>query len=118
MGDKMRDIKFRAWDGEKFVSPELLVCHKNGELRCMGKSLFITQFTGLHDKNGKEIWGGDIVKCADGDGNYSIGIVEWITGAFVYRWEMNGNQYLEDDSDEYDEVIGNIYENPDLLKKE
>lgn len=65
------------------------------------------QFTGLHDKNGKEIYEGDIVK-RDLDGD--VGMVEIDSGVFT----MSGDCQLPL-FQETVEIIGNIYENPELL---
>ena len=60
----MREIKFRAWDkiGNKwFVDlPVCIQIDREGELNCFNGGV-IYQYTGLHDKNGKEIYEGDIV---------------------------------------------------------
>lgn len=74
----------------------------------------IGQFTGLHDKNGKEIYEGDILK-AEGIGLFGPLVVEFTCGAFGINdhsfdygeEELNWKNY---------EVIGNVYEHPDLLK--
>ena len=68
----------------------------------------VGQFTCLHDKNRREIYGGDIVKAHD-----QIGVVESIPGRFEVRWIKGYNSYLWQCTTE---VIGNIYENPNLLE--
>lgn len=79
-----------------------------------GFSLIYMQFTGLTDKNGKEIYEGDILRISKD----LIEEVEWIDennwlGAKcpVNGWVNHGSIYGEDP-----EIIGNIYENPNLLK--
>jgi uncharacterized phage protein (TIGR01671 family) len=114
----MREIKFRAWskDENKMLEPETLRYLVN--LRPMsdefsGKEWM--QFTGLKDKNGKEIYEGDIVESSDKE----IGVV---------FWEQETTSYVLSQSDDIDdnhwsglqeggwEVIGNTWENPELLK--
>ncbi len=70
------------------------------------RNCVLMQFTGLKDKNGKEIYEGDIVKDQDG----IIDSVEFSDAMFSYNiFALVAKSYLP-------EVIGNIYENPDLLK--
>jgi len=80
-------------------------------------AIVLMQFTGLKDKNGKEIYEGDIL-CRAGHRNR---VVEWKEDAFILR----PNPALDSDHDQpyrlktvtrTSEVIGNIYENPELLR--
>jgi uncharacterized phage protein (TIGR01671 family) len=81
---------------------------------------YVMQFTGLHDKNGKEIYEGDILRI-----EHPYKDREYI-GEVVYEYYMfmvNGFYFTHYDNPsdafeemKYVEVIGNIYENPELLK--
>jgi len=113
----MRQIKFRAWDGKNMsLNPnsaymESFFLNDAIETAFIGTELM--QFTGLHDKNGKEIYEGDIVKHNDQKRKNPY-VVEM-------NWRMDGHSSLYGysfpncDKNEM-EVIGNIYENPDLTK--
>ena len=78
----------------------------------------VSQFTGLYDKNGRKIFEGDIVNFYNGDGEFSPYEVRWQDSGFSVL--MNGNSDLFDALDDYFsrhcEVIGNIYDNPELLE--
>ena len=91
----------------------------------------LMQYTGLKDKNGKEIYEGDIVKIAEKK-NISkhkvihmkpiIADIEWseeyLTYILITLSVKDAFESLADYLEEYDvEVIGNIYDNPELLKK-
>ena len=80
------------------------------------------QFTCLHDKNGKEIYEGDILEFTE----YYVGDFKYSSGRGVVKFD-NGSFYLEDSSltpalceeeieNERMKVIGNIHENPEFLK--
>jgi uncharacterized phage protein (TIGR01671 family) len=109
----MRPIKFRAWDGMEMWDVETME-----ELH--DPSNQVMQFTGLLGKNGKEIYEGDVVRWKANyrmQGKEGVSQVVWRhTGLdieasdFGYEGEnIIGWEDLE--------VIGNIYENPELLKK-
>ena len=124
----MREIKFKAWHKEEKIMGEVLgidILHKeiffsDEDVDCYEhtdfKDIELMQYTGLKDKNNKEIYEGDIVKLRT---NHGIGVVknydEW--GAFVVEYikprplAVLGTNYYKEDI----EVIGNIYENPELL---
>ena len=120
--------KFRAWTEEgkvmyydvyPFKDDTLLLSYDEIAFDEVPASDFILmQSTGLKDKNGKEIYEVDIVRFALTDGfNYVMdkdGVVTYKLGAF---YVVNGlTEYLISDININDvEVIGNIYENPELL---
>ena len=91
---------------------------------CSFDDIILMQSTGLFDKNGKEIFEGDIVKTtiffgrADESGGFYeyekelIGIVKQLEGAWVIDTEK-GAVYLWSDINE-NEVLGNTWENPEL----
>jgi len=103
-----REIKFRAWDREEkrmidyFHETYLWEDYQSDRYGVM-------QYTGLHDKNGKEIYEGDIIKTPYGMSR----IFERLGCWFVEMQKELGYFTI----DEPIEVIGNIYENPDLLKE-
>ena len=82
----------------------------------------VGQFTGLEDKNGREIYEGDILKLIDEDGSEIIVCVIFINyiGGFVLKEHMRDIKYfrIEDFGERNREIIGNIFENKELLKTE
>mgnify|MGYP001569391785 CR=1 FL=1 len=115
-----REIKFRAWDKKNKIMIDWnhLRAFKDGWWN-NSQELPIMQFTGLHDKNGKEIYEGDILKhILDGFEPHELLSVYWdeelngfsshsLDKEHLYQTPIMNNEY---------EVIGNIYENPELLK--
>lgn len=131
---KQREIKFRAWDTQRKemiygvgIAPTSKVHDFSASTGSDGTTItanreeshyILMQFTGLLDKNGKEIYEGDIVKYPPSNKNYwgqfvgevSFGGEKIMQCGFVVLglnsyWSLNSNV----------EVIGNIYENPELL---
>lgn len=76
----------------------------------------ICLFTGLSDKNGKKIWENDIVEIASEDGYF---LCEWDDD--TARYVLNGDGLTADFDNYYGyevEVIGNVFDNPELLEVE
>jgi len=125
----MREIKFRAWDD---VRNKMYFWDGTGLGQAIphwiDKKTPIMQFTGLRDKNGKEIFEGDIVYCEVERGkwkNKGKAVITWdmlmfnverLDEGLTEEYESLGN--FEDDESYKIEVIGNIYENPELLEGE
>jgi hypothetical protein len=120
-----REIKFRAWHlGHKriFTGNEVVsICFKSNHVLLYDQygwttlaTLDLMQFTGLHDKNGKEIYEGDVMKDRFG----AISQIVFVNELASYRQlskigysPLSQNSIISDN----DLVIGNIYENPELI---
>lgn len=125
----MREIKFRAWDKlNKTMEPVWLIDYWQKELVTQNSkndlsNFEIMQFTGLKDSNGNEIFEGDIVTYGTED--------DIVTAKLEYRDTedeesmfvagfclivISNIEYPDDDDRDHSlEIIGNIYENPELL---
>ena len=117
-------IKFRAWDKEnkEMVEVELLgkrvLLVKDGEWENI-ENFEVMQYTGLKDKNGKEIYEGDLLK-------HPTGVVAEIkyendVASFVAVYTANDDMemnHLDREIIKKCEVVGNIFENPELLEVE
>lgn len=131
----MREIKFRAWHKElkRFAPDHASIQIGGGEPHVAFDGFdgnfytdvwylsdcVLLQYTGIEDKNGTEIYEGDILKCF-GD----VSIVSFNAKNFggVIGWNLLDREgeareyYYGRTPSEEEEVIGNIYENPELLK--
>lgn len=137
--EKQRTIQFRAWDQvlglcrvESIAFPlgghmgAVTVVNRDAEYYTLSfENAHLMQYTGLKDKNGKEIYEGDMFGRMGGDrerpDEYEIHAVVYFDndmGAFCIDDQRGGWEYLGDYllvSRNEREVIGNIYENPELL---
>lgn len=123
----MREIKFRAWDKEiEKMYPVLEIDFVEEWVRMYSKitgrhcnhldDLVLMQFTGLEDKNGVEIYEGDIVHFKTLRGKEYIGKVKSYEDAASF-FVVVKEHYMECLDAVYDlEVLGNIYENKELLE--
>lgn len=115
----MREIKFRAWDkkNKEFFVTENLLLRLDGYLfdRENEEELHnveIQQFIGILDKKGIEIYEGDIMFNQNDKHNYQV---MWDDNNSYFMLGKNGGQLSKYVLGEFWEVIGNIYENPELL---
>ena len=133
--------KYRAWDvhnKKMFTESELVIWHGNvyandyqkifkmfmeGARGLVGYSIddkYLMQSTWIKDKNGQEIFEGDIVEFEDADDIENVyinqGVIEWCQGGFTVsnRTTVTLDDLLDEDTLEVT-IVGNIYDNPELL---
>jgi uncharacterized phage protein (TIGR01671 family) len=135
---RVREIKFRAWDIDEkcWIPKEMFVIGANGKLYTHDDNeevmleevipVELMQYTGLRDKNGKEIYEGDILRVLEVSNTNELEYrspVEYIDCCFLVT-EPSGTQVplacFHNPDWTYPlfeiEIISNIYQNPDLLE--
>lgn len=119
----MREIKFRAWENERMRHDFWQRCDLGNYLNGKGvfKDVIVMQYTGLKDKNGKEIYENDFFDCIyKKDGCKHMQLVVWNDKRAMFTLKPYGKcdqVNVKHTMTELErlEVIGNIYENKELL---
>ena len=123
-----REIKFRVWDNIDYMSkPYDLNEIQFGKIQ-FTKDCIIMQFTGLKDMNGQDIYEGDVLQCEfipsyfGVEWNNEVSCYDWYVmtetkklGASLAKANEDAPKKTDKPFSQIIEVIGNIYENPDLL---
>lgn len=114
-----REIKFKFWLGhtKKMTCEHTLIeiAHLHWDFT---EDIIPLQYTGLKDKSGKDIYEGDI--CSTYNINEPSNLVDTVVfddGSFVFQNDYKLSAELRGFKSDYIEIIGNIYENPELLNK-
>ncbi|GIO03415.1 hypothetical protein J5TS2_40830 [Brevibacillus halotolerans] len=124
----MREIKFRMWnfENQEMINGDSLAFEEYAPISQLLSQKGIMQYTGLKDRNGREIYEGDIVCCTDDTGiinlfdpDTGIGEVEWLYSLGFWNVTRIDNCLGDLIRNGYHlEIIGNIYEHPHLLNQE
>ena len=121
----MREIKFRAWDRvlKRMLIPKFI---GNGNNFCSDDLMAVTgvidlmQFTGLKDKNGNPIYEGDLlIHDGDKEAMFEVFYNDHLASFSISRVHYKGSRcggMIPPIGSPYLEIIGNLYESPELLK--
>lgn len=138
MGVTMNEIKFRAWD-RRFKEMRYEINEAQDDMDILDifsyykDDYIFMQYTGLKDKNGVEIYEGDIVQSIINRKKFIIDFKDfsWVLKTFkqkwlskiwdekeilTFKWYCDFTKINNKSPIEYLEIIGNIYENPELLE--
>jgi uncharacterized phage protein (TIGR01671 family) len=133
MGVGVRDIRFRAWNvitktmiDLKKITPLALNMDTDGLFIPFSDGLLLMQYTGLKDKNGKEIYEGDILSPGYTEDELFVVVFDDTKARFAEKrvskkypthagFIMDGSFLRTNMLSQKVEIIGNIYENPELL---
>ena len=130
----MRDIKFRVWDNERNAmlnSKSVDIDFFEGKIEITSdtirydevytdeiKDFELMQYIGVKDKNGREIYEGDIITITLDTGNVITGSVGMNNGQWSIKYYDRYYSLVSIWYEMQPEVIGNIYENPELIINE
>ena len=108
----MREIKFRAWHKTNSSMIYERPLNRIGQDSQFGDDVILMQYTGLKDKNDKEIFEGDIIRTLDSD----IEVVKWSDESVELSYGRGVCCFCGFVFDNECIIIGNIYENPELIE--
>ena len=136
----MRENKFRVWIPEKKVFADEAELYSDGSfgytignVSSTGNKSILEFYSGLKDKNGKDICEGDVVACIKnkfGKGEHEYWVIEWgsfgdaayyavnqINSCRILKGSLGNGTFFSISNDEtVCEVIGNIHQNPEMLR--
>lgn len=115
----MREIKFRFWDSNNWMLGKLTLVEECGIIDMAWSWDYADQYTGLKDKEGKEIYEGDIIRFYyKGKGWGILVLVKWMDDRASFGWTYRrAFGTFEDMMDDFEiEIVGNIHEHPELLE--
>ena len=116
----MRDIKFRSWNkvNKTMYDNSIYNCKDSFDMQLKHPQIYeVMQYIGLEDKNGRKIYEGDIITITLDTGNVITGSVGMNNGQWSIKYYDRYYSLVSIWYDMQPEVIGNIYENSELLER-